>query len=150
MGARIFRLADHCAEVRFEGQANHSDKAAAQAGSLSRAAVHSDRYCLWMGASGQKYVHSVFSLVECPEVSAANYVLVRRSSDGTIAECRVGRVDHDTPSLNLAEIRHKGAIFGATEVHVHLLADTVKRGKLIAFDIESGRSGTSISSDMRH
>lgn len=149
MGARIFRLADHSATARCKGQANLA-AGASSAMAASSSTVSSDRYCLWMGASGKKYVHSVFWLLECPEISAANYVLVRRSDDGTIAACRVGRVDQEAPSLNLAEIRHKGASFGATEVHIHLLADTPKRAKLIAFDIESGRSGRGAESDTRH
>ena len=150
MGARIFRLADHSAMARLNEPAEVSNGRPGGAISASKNSSGTDRYCLWVGASGKKYVHSVYSLLECPEISAANYVLVRRDGRGAIAACSIGRVDHDAPSLNLAEIRHKGAVFGATEVHIHLLADTAKRSKLIAFDIESGRIGARADIDTQH
>lgn len=150
MGARIFRLADHSGIAHSNDHTDVSEGRQDAPARASRDAASTDRYCLWVGASGSRYVHSVYSLLECPEISAANYVLVRRDARGAIAACSVGRVDRDSPSLNLAEIRHKGAVFGATEVHIHLLADTAKRSKLIAFDIESGRQEIGAEPDTRH
>ncbi|MCZ7596206.1 MAG: hypothetical protein M5U16_15945 [Hyphomicrobium sp.] len=51
----------------------------------------------------------------------------------------VGRVNNDAPSLNLAEIRQRGAELAADEIHVHLLADNAKLGKLIEFDLRTGQ-----------
>lgn len=109
------------------------------------------RYHFWCGASGERYVHTVHALTECPELPAANYVLVRRDGAGAISTCAIGRVDEGSPSQNLAEIRHRGALMGATEVHVHLLADSAKRSKLVAFDIQAGQfGGGQANSDTRH
>jgi hypothetical protein len=76
----------------------------------------------WCGASGQQYVHSVFDLIGCPELPRANYILVRREVSGRHTILHVGRTEHEAASLNLAEIRHRGAKLGANEVHVHFLA----------------------------
>jgi hypothetical protein len=108
-------------------------------------ANESTRFHFWTGASGKRYVHSVYDLLECPPVPAANYVLVRRDASGRPEALSIGRVASSAPSLNLAEIRHRGAELGATEVHVHLLADNSKIGKLIEFDLRTGQIEADIS-----
>ena len=102
-------------------------------------ASEAPRVHFWPGASGARYVHSVYDLVECPALPAANYVFVRRNANGRPEALSIGRVTSSVPSLNLAEIRHRGAELGATEVHVHLLADNAKIGKLIEFDLRTGQ-----------
>lgn len=102
-------------------------------------ANESTRFHFWTGASGKRYVHSVYQLLECPPLPAANYVLVRRRTNGRAEALSVGRVNNGAPSLNLAEIRQRGAELAADEVHVHLLADNAKLGKLIEFDLRTGQ-----------
>lgn len=103
------------------------------------------RFHFWTGASGKRYVHTVYDLLECPQMPAANYVLVRRNDSGRPEALSIGRVASSAASLNLAEIRHRGAELGATEVHVHLLADNAKIGKLIEFDLRTGQIGSDMS-----
>lgn len=102
-------------------------------------ANESTRFHFWTGASGKRYVHSVYQLLECPPLPAANYVLVRRRTNGRAEALSVGRVNNGAPSLNLAEIRQRGAELAADEIHVHLLADNAKLGKLIEFDLRTGQ-----------
>lgn len=97
------------------------------------------RFHFWTGASGKRYVHSVYDLLECPPMPAANYVLVRRNANGRAEALSIGRVNHAAPSLNLAEIRQRGAELGADEVHVHMLAENAKLGKLVEFDLRTGQ-----------
>ncbi|MGI8725766.1 MAG: hypothetical protein ACR2J1_10565 [Methyloceanibacter sp.] len=78
----------------------------------------------WRGASGHRYLHSVYSLIGCPALPQANYILVRRHEDGTRTPIAFGETKDDAISLNLAHLRHKGAKLGANEVHIHLLAET--------------------------
>lgn len=119
--------------------------------SAGYAAPVSERFHFWVGASGQRYVHTVYSLIDCPAVPAANYLLVRRDASGVCHALSVGRVSEEAPSLNLARIRQLGASLGATEVHVHLLAGNARQGKLIEFDLKSGQLGESVpSSAVRH
>ena len=78
-------------------------------------------------------------LLECPPLPAANYILVRREAGARRKVLSIGRVGHTAPSLNLAEIRQRGAELSADEVHVHLLAETPKLSKLVEFDLRTGQ-----------
>ena len=101
-----------------------------------------DRFHFWSGASGKRYVHTIYSLIECPALPASNYVLVKREESGRRRVLSIGRVANEAASLNLAELRHRGAQLGANEVHVHLLAETDKASKLVEFDLRSGQMAT--------
>lgn len=111
------------------------------------------QFQFWAGASGERYVHSVFSLIGCPEIPKAVYLLVRCDSHGRRTVLKVGRVEHEAESLNLAEIRHRGAKLGANQVHLHLLADDEQERRKIELDIRAAHfSGLSVEriSSMRH
>lgn len=99
------------------------------------------RFHFWTGASGQRYVHTIHSLLLCPEVPASNYILLRRNADGSQGVLAIGRVSNDAPSLNLAEIRQRGAELGANEVHVHLLATSPRHSKHVAQDLRTAQFG---------
>lgn len=96
-----------------------------------------ERFHFWIGASGQSYVHTIYSLIDCPAIPACNYLLVRRDAGGKCHALSAGRVADDAPSLNLAHLRHLGASLGANEVHIHLLAGTPKQSKLVEFDLKA-------------
>ena len=99
-----------------------------------------ERFHFWTGASGKRYVHTVYNLLDCPALPAGNYVLVNKSASGQHTVLSVGRVTHQAPSLNLADIRRRGAEFGANEVHVHLLAGNTKQSKLVEFDLKTAQA----------
>ena len=98
-----------------------------------------ERFHFWCGASGQRYVHTIYSLVDCPALQSSNYILVRREASGTHTVLSIGRVAHDAQSMNLADIRQRGAELGANEVHIHLLAGSPKQSKLVEFDLKTGQ-----------
>ena len=98
-----------------------------------------NRFHFWTGASGKRYVHTVYELLDCPALPSANYVLVRREAGARRKVLSIGRVGNTAASLNLAEIRRRGAELGADEVHVHLLAETPKLSKLVEFDLRTGQ-----------
>jgi hypothetical protein len=98
-----------------------------------------NRFHFWTGASGKRYVHTVYELLDCPALPSANYVLVRREAGARRKVLSIGRVSNTAASLNLAEIRQRGAELGADEVHVHLLAETAKLSKLVEFDLRTGQ-----------
>src|SRR5690606_7853631 len=95
------------------------------------------RFQFWTGVSGERYVHSVFSLIGCPELPNAVYLLVRHDQLGRRTVLRVGRTAHEAESLNLAEIRHRGAQLGANEVHVHFLAGGDRERRQVELDLRS-------------
>lgn len=112
--------------------------AAARAGQdVSLPEPSAQQFQFWAGASGERYVHSVFSLIGCPELPKAVYVLMRCDAQGRRSVLRIGRTEHDAPSLNLAEIRHRGAKLGANEVHVHFLARSTRQRRDVEADLRA-------------
>jgi hypothetical protein len=99
------------------------------------------RLHFWRGASAKRYVHTVYSLVECPPLPRAMYLLVRRDKDGQRKVLHVGRGRSDAPTLNLAQVRQRGAQLGANEVHVHFLADSETQRGLVMCDLRAGQFG---------
>lgn len=92
----------------------------------------------WVGFSGRRYLHIVYGLVECPSVPKVNYTLVRRDPQGRETILRVGRASHEAPTLNLAQIRQEGALLGANEVHLHVLARSEAERVMVEFDLAGG------------
>ncbi len=113
-----------------------------------------DRFKFWRGASGAAYVHTVYSLIGCPELPPANFILVRRCDDGRRQVLRIGRVTNKAPSVNLAHLRHLGANLGANEVHAHLLAPNALESRRIELDLRAGAmqppARTNIPPAIRH
>lgn len=78
----------------------------------------------WRAASGRRTRHTIYSLIGCPPVASAVYLLIRRDADGAARVLAVRRTRSRFPSLNLARIRRMGARLGANEVHLHGSAKT--------------------------
>ncbi|WP_333794714.1 hypothetical protein [Hyphomicrobium sp.] len=135
MGARVIQLADVRARRNPapELEPLHvRDEADDRAGGR-------DRFQFWSGASGRRYVHTVYDLLDCPEIPAANFLLVRRDGSGDRSVLAIGHLKHKAASLNLAEIRHRAARLGANEVHVHLLALSAHERCMVELDLRAGR-----------
>lgn len=97
------------------------------------------RFHFWTGATGKRYVHTVYSLFDCPPVGIANYVLVRREGKTKRTVLALGRLTGETASLNLAEIRQRGATLGADEVHIHLLATSMQESQAVEVDLKTAQ-----------
>jgi hypothetical protein len=95
----------------------------------------------WRGASGRRYLHSVWSLIGCPALPQANYILVRRHEDGSREALAFGQTRDDAITLNLAHLRHEGAKRGANEVHIHLLAETAEERGTVEADLIAAHAG---------
>lgn len=141
MTAAVIELSAYVArrsgdKQRASGQSTAFGKSTSEITTNSADAPKFD-FCFWPGATGERYVHHVYGLIDCPQVPAANYILFARDDDGSRRVLYVGVVGHDAPSLNLAEIRHRGAKLGAREVHVHMLAGTDGRRAAIEMDLRA-------------
>jgi len=97
------------------------------------------RFHFWTGATGKRYVHTVYSLFDCPPVGIANYVLVRREGRANRTVLAIGRIAGEAASLNLAEIRQRGAQLGADEVHIHLLANNLQESQAVEVDLRTAQ-----------
>ncbi len=96
---------------------------------------------LWRGASGRRYTHAVYSLIECPPLAQSTFLLVRRDAGGSRTVLHIGHADDDAPTLNLARVRQRGATLGANEVHVYTLAATDSERRLALCDLRAGQFG---------
>jgi hypothetical protein len=107
------------------------------------------RLHFWRGASGRRYVHHVYSLIECPPLPRAIYLLVHRDGSGQRKVLHIGCGQSDAPTLNLAQVRQRGAQLGANEVHVHLMAETDRRRHVVMCDVRAGQFGALSSEPAR-
>lgn len=98
----------------------------------------SPNFHYWRGASGRRYIHTVYSLLECPQLPIANYVLVAREGNGQRVALRIGQTKETSWSLNLAHLRERAAKIGANEVHVHVLAERHDKRVLVEADLQAG------------
>lgn len=89
----------------------------------------------WQGASGKRYIHSVYSLFKCPELPQANYVLVHRDKNGGCKALSIGQTTNRATSLNLAFLRHNAARLGANEIHIHVMANQKDQREKICDDL---------------
>ena len=149
MGAVVYDLVEYAERRRRSGAGAGaaSSRPAPAAVARGAAAGEIDKpgidFCFWRGISGNRYVHHVYSLIGCPQVSCANYILVGLDDAGQRKALHIGCVENEAQSLNLADIRQRGASLGASEVHVHLLADDADERELVALDIAAALAGAS-------
>jgi hypothetical protein len=92
----------------------------------------------WKGGSGRLYNHSVYSLIECPPLPQATFVLVKRLENGHREVLHVGVAATEAPIYNLAGVRRRGARLGANEVHVHPHPKGLRSRTRIARDLRAG------------
>ena len=92
----------------------------------------------WRGATGRRYLHTVYPLVECPAIPKANFIVVRRNADGSRTPLSIGQTLDDAASLNLAHLRRQAAQQGGDEIHIHLLAETPHERAAVEADLRTG------------
>ncbi len=93
-----------------------------------------DRFWYWTGASGRRYIHSVYAVDDCPPLPSAIFVLVKRYG---VMRTVVG-IGRFSPHWDGAQhgMGSKGlALADADEVHVHLLAKSPEQRDAILNDL---------------
>ena len=95
----------------------------------------------WRGDSGQRYLHTVFPLIDCPLMAAVNYILVYCDADGVRRPLDVGRTTGASESLNLARLRRRAALMGANEVHLHFMVETAAERQRVEADVAARQLG---------
>ncbi len=93
----------------------------------------------WQGLTGARYLHSVYTLQDCPELPQANFIIVRKLENGDAIPLSIGQTIADAASLNLAHIRRKAAQLGANEIHIHVMTDTRKQRDDVERDLVKGQ-----------
>jgi hypothetical protein len=91
----------------------------------------------WQGASGRWYVHTIYPIGAVPDFNACNYIFARPRSDGTREPFYIGHIGEFDLRLDRHEKLGPALQVGATEIHIHLLA-------------QSRQERVNIETDLRH
>ena len=90
-----------------------------------------ERFWYWLGASGQRYIHSIYRRDLCPPVPGAVFVLV--SVSGGVRRARaVGRFDGDGEMSTALPFSSRPE---EEELHVHLLARDEENAERVLRDL---------------
>jgi hypothetical protein len=101
---------------------------------LLRESDDTSRFWYWQGASGRRYIHSVYAVGACPPLPGAIYVAVKRT--GTLRTALgVGRFSVLWDGAARRALDHDMIMKGANEIHVHLLAEGEEAAKFIFNDL---------------
>ena len=96
-----------------------------------------ERFWYWRGASGKKYIHSIYAANACPPLPGAIYVAVRR-----IGHLRtVIAMGRFSPFWDGGFSAH--ASMDADEIHVHLLARDNSAAEGVLNDLKAAFSEAS-------
>jgi hypothetical protein len=93
-----------------------------------------DRFWYWSGASGRKYIHSVYGIEDCPPLPGAIYVAVKRKGSLRVAVA-VGRFQPFWDHVVGAREARRFASLGVDELHVHLLGKTPAQTETVFSDL---------------
>jgi hypothetical protein len=96
--------------------------------SLLRDTGSDERFWYWQGASGRRYIHTVYAACACPPLSGAVFVAVKR-----IGALRV--------VLDMGLLAAGGELRvprGCDEIHVHLLSGSRAEAEAILADLKAG------------
>ena len=99
-----------------------------------------DRFWYWSGASGRKYIHSVYGLDDCPPLPGAIYVAVRREGTLRVA-LGIGRFTAFWDGPLSARDFQRLKTQGIDEIHVHLLAKSPEASEAILQDLVEAFEG---------
>jgi hypothetical protein len=93
-----------------------------------------DRFWYWTGASGRRYIHSVYPVNDCPPLPGAVFVLVKREGPLRIV-VGMGRFSPFWDGVGRGYGPNGLAQAEADEVHVHLLAKSLAERDAILNDL---------------
>ena len=107
-----------------------------------------ERFHYWKGLSGRRYIFSVYSPKACPPLPGAVYIAVARDSQGNRMARAIGRFAHywETGSGNIAAMAREA---GATEVHVHLLAEDDSAADATVADLKAAIAPAAVMREHR-
>ena len=107
-----------------------------------------DRFWYWQGASGRKYIHSVYAFGRCPPLPGAIYLAVRRDGNSRLA-VGIGRFAPFWDGPLSGQGTRALVESGVDEIHVHLLAKSPVVAEAILADLKHAFDGEPSSEPSR-
>ena len=96
-----------------------------------------DQLTTWRGRSGRRYVVGVHPVAEAADVADGVLIAVKRGGDGTASLLEVATPATDTSRGSRLRWISRMRARGATEVHVHLLAEDEAERDAVRRDLEA-------------
>jgi hypothetical protein len=93
-----------------------------------------ERFWYWTGASGRRYIHSVYAVDACPPLPGAIYVAVRRQGPLRIV-VGLGRFQPFWDGVLGRAEQAQFAREGVDELHVHLLSRAPEQAAAVLSDL---------------
>src|SRR5260221_3981831 len=93
----------------------------------------------WRGASRDWYIHTVYPFDRIPDFGPCNYILVRRKFDGAAEPVYIGQKGN-TDRFSQHEKFGPAHRLGASEIHIHLLAQSRQQRFDIETDLRNGHA----------
>jgi hypothetical protein len=97
-----------------------------------------ERFWYWRGASGRRYIHSIYRRDLCPPVPGAVFVIVSLRG-GMRRAMSVGRFPSETASANAFPWTD---VSDEEEIHVHLLAREEEAAEQVLGDLQAAMNIT--------
>ena len=97
-----------------------------------------DRFWYWRGASGKRYIHSIYSPQDCPPLPGAIYLTVRKTSDNKRRVVEIGRFEDSWDYVSQLGARKHDGFSHIDEIHVHLLASSEDNAREVVKDLKAG------------
>ena len=92
-----------------------------------------ERFWYWRGASGRRYIHSIYRRDLCPPVDGAVFVIVRLQG-GLRRPVAVGRLPAEAMANSAVT---SGGWLEEEEIHVHLLARDEEAARQVLGDLQA-------------
>jgi len=99
-----------------------------------------ERFWYWRGASGQSYIHSIYSPETCPPLPGAVFVVVR-SFSGLRRPVAVGRFPVMIEGARMNMTAQFQGMARGDEIHVHLLARDMEAAERVRRDLDQALRG---------
>ena len=103
--------------------------------SSSQTSELAERFWYWQGASGRRYIHSVYQPQNCPPLPGAVFVGVKRRAGERVAVCLGRFLPMESPSHHCARVLSPEL----DEIHVHLLAKNPGHAEAVLADLEAAQ-----------
>jgi len=97
-----------------------------------------DRFWYWRGASGKRYIHSIYSPQDCPPLPGAIYLTVRKTANNKRRVVEIGRFEDSWDHVAKLGLQTNDEFNCIDEIHVHLLAKSEDNAQEVAMDLEAG------------
>jgi hypothetical protein len=103
---------------------------------MPEAAHFIEQFVFWRGASGARVLATVFDLQNAPDLTACVALLVRKLADGSRVAIAVEQLEAPFQADAMSLLAYAKQA-GATELHLHFMAQTPAERRKVFLDLKS-------------